>query len=545
MLEHCLDLPGVRLFVREVGSGTPVVVLHGGPDFNHNYLLPEMDQLADSCRLIYYDQRGRGKSSAGVAAEDVTIESEVKDLERLRQHFGFAAMSLLGHSWGGLLAMEYASRHADRVAHLVLMNAAPPSRADLMKFREERQAVAATNLEMMRHIAASPEYVAGDLAAEQHYHRLHYAHALARRDLAEVVIQRLRVHFSTEDILKARAIEERLYAQTWLSPDYDLLARLRHCRCPTLVLHGARDFVPLSCAKHIVDAVPGGRLVVVEDCGHFAYLECPDETFASIRTFVSAAPGDHSLHDRQVLLLGAKRNAELTLDEIHRYGSDSYGDPDYVSIYGLRPRDWFAKGVRLLGRTAVECTRDALGDAIGRDVAAALGPATAVDNVLAIDPFAGSGNTLHWILRHLPGAYGLGFELDPAVFRMTTRNLAALGLPIRIVHTDFRAGFGAAQVAPGSPLVLFVAPPWGEALDAKTGLDLRRTDPPIVDVIDAAIASFPSNPMMVAIQVHETLDPRSATELGSRLQGLKLTIYPLSAPGKNHGILLGTRNFSR
>src|SRR5262245_25836051 len=113
MVEHYLTLPGVRLFVREIGSGMPVVVLHGGPDFNHNYLLPEMDQLADSCRLIYYDQRGRGRSSAGVAAEDVTIESEVEDLERLRCHFGFETMSLLGHSWGALVAMEYASRHVD------------------------------------------------------------------------------------------------------------------------------------------------------------------------------------------------------------------------------------------------------------------------------------------------------------------------------------------------------------------------------------------------------------------------------------------------
>jgi hypothetical protein len=259
---------------------------------------------------------------------------------------------------------------------------------------------------------------------------------------------------------------------------------------------------------------------------------------------VGSSTADDPLYDRQLLLLGAKRNAELTLDEIHRYGIDSYGDPDYVSIYGLRPRDWFAKGVRLLGRTAVECTRDALGDAIGRDVAAALGPSRAASNVLAIDPFAGSGNTLHWILRHLPGSSGLGFELDPVVFRLTTRNLASLELPIRIVHTDFREGFGAAPVAPGSPIVLFVAPPWGKALDAKTGLDLRRTDPPIVEVLDAAIASFPANPMVVAIQVHETIDPPSATELDSRLEGMTLTIYPLGAPGTNHGILLGTRNFS-
>ena len=105
------------------------------------------------------------------------------------------------------------------------------------------------------------------------------------------------------------------------------------------------------------------------------------------------------LYDRQLLLLGAKRNAELTLDEVQQYGIDSYGDPDYVSIYGLRPREWFARGVRLLGRTAVECTRDVLGDAIGRDVATALGVAPCDDGKrgrqhAALDPASPS-----WRLR--------------------------------------------------------------------------------------------------------------------------------------------------
>jgi len=70
------------------------------------------------------------------------------------------------------------------------------------------------------------------------------------------------------------------------------------------------------------------------------------------------------LHDRQLLLLGAKRNAVLELWELQRYGADSYDDEDHVSIYGMRPAEWYAKGLRLLGRTAVECTRDALGDAL-------------------------------------------------------------------------------------------------------------------------------------------------------------------------------------
>src|SRR5215216_5977120 len=97
-----------ELFFRETGNGQPIVVLHGGPDFDHTYLLPELDRLSDAYRLIYYDQRGRGRSTKGVQPEDVTIQSDVEDLERLRVCFQLETVALLGHSWGGILALEYA-----------------------------------------------------------------------------------------------------------------------------------------------------------------------------------------------------------------------------------------------------------------------------------------------------------------------------------------------------------------------------------------------------------------------------------------------------
>src|SRR4029450_9926672 len=74
--------------------------------------------------------------------------------------------------------------------------------------------------------------------------------------------------------------------------------------------------------------------------------------------------------DRAYLLHGAKRNEILTLEEVRRYGADSFSDDDYLGLYGMKPAEWHARGIRLLGRTAVECTRDVLGDRIGRDVGA-------------------------------------------------------------------------------------------------------------------------------------------------------------------------------
>ncbi|MEP6609385.1 MAG: alpha/beta fold hydrolase [Burkholderiaceae bacterium] len=169
-----LSVPDAQLYFREIGNGSPQVILHGGPDFNHNYLLPEMDRLSRVFRLIYYDQRGRGKSSHGVIAGDVSIESEIDDLDRLRQHFGLESISLLGHSWGGLLAMEYATPHPDRVSHLVLLNTAPACHADLLGFREQRQAAEAKSLAKMHSIADTRAYEDGDIDTGAEYYRAHF-----------------------------------------------------------------------------------------------------------------------------------------------------------------------------------------------------------------------------------------------------------------------------------------------------------------------------------------------------------------------------------
>src|SRR6266496_5642537 len=124
-----------QLYYREVGRGQPVIVLHGGPDFDHRYLLPELDRLADSFRLIYYDQRGRGLSRAHVQPDEVSLQSEITDLDAVRAHYQLETVAVLGHSWGGLLALEYALRHLQHVSHLLLMNTAPVSHADLVMFR--------------------------------------------------------------------------------------------------------------------------------------------------------------------------------------------------------------------------------------------------------------------------------------------------------------------------------------------------------------------------------------------------------------------------
>lgn len=262
-------------------------------------------------------------------------------------------------------------------------------------------------------------------------------------------------------------------------------------------------------------------------------------------TMSGSRPGrDAPRYDRDFLLSPGKRNQVIELWEVEQFGRDSFGDPDAVALYGMRPADWHARGVRILARTALEAVRDPLGNLIGAaiaEVAATAPPGTAFG---VVDGFAGSCNGLSSILRHLPGAEGIGFEVEPAIFEMSTHNIASLGAPIRLVHGDFRALLGTHRFGPDRRIVAFLAPPWGDALSREAGLDLGRTKPPIADIITAFEAVYGSQPVLYVVELHEHLVPEPLAALRAALDGTQLRIFDLAGPTGRHGVLLGTRRWA-
>lgn len=249
------------------------------------------------------------------------------------------------------------------------------------------------------------------------------------------------------------------------------------------------------------------------------------------------------VYNRALLLHGRKRNEVLSLAEIEQYGRDSFGNTDYVSIYGMPPREWYGCGIRLLGRTAVECTRDALGDRIGGDVASAARRMPS-DHLVVIDPFAGSCNTLFWILRHLPSSEGIAFESDPQVFDLTHRNLAALSQRIELVRGEYVTLLECCRVPEDRGVVAFIAPPWGSALDEVQGLDLGRTTPPMSEIVEQVVRRFSEQKMLFAVQIYEKVSAPSLNQIRTRFEWSELCIYDINEKGRNHGILLGSKGWA-
>jgi proline iminopeptidase len=215
--ESRIPVGNASLYARVIGRGHPVIVLHGGPDFDHGYLLPDLDRWKDAFRLIYYDQRGRGRSADHVRPEEVTLTSDVEDVDKVRRHFRLDAPAVLGHSWGAVLALEYALRHPTRVSHLIVMNPAPASTADFAVLRKFYLEKLGADMDRQREVLSSAAYQAGDPEAVTARYRIHFKPALKRPEDYEKLMATMKAGFTSQGkqgILKARAVEDQLMHDT-------------------------------------------------------------------------------------------------------------------------------------------------------------------------------------------------------------------------------------------------------------------------------------------------------------------------------------------
>ncbi len=259
-MESVVQVNGVSLFTRTMGAGSDVVVLHGGPGAHHDYLLPQFDLLATGRRLRYYDQRGGGRSPVG---RDTLVgwQEQVADLDDLIAHWSLAPATLLGYSWGGLLALLYAIHHPERVARLALVSPAAATARGRAEF-ERRFAERARS----PWIAEERERLAASGLRERD------PEAYRRRTFELAVAPYFkdpeRVHQLT-----AFRVTGRTQDEVWRSlGEYDLRADLSRLSLPALVIHGRHDPIPLSEAEDTARRLKAS-LIVFEESGHVPYVE--------------------------------------------------------------------------------------------------------------------------------------------------------------------------------------------------------------------------------------------------------------------------------
>jgi proline iminopeptidase len=259
-----LEVRGVRIFERRIGQGQPTVVLHGGPGAHHDYLLPNFDALARGRELIYYDQRGGGRSPVP-RETPVGWREHVADLEALRQQWGMEQLPLAGYSWGGLLALLYAIEFPHRVEALALVSPAPAWREARAEF-ERRFAERNLTPELQRQRSAlrGSDLKERDPAG--------YAQRLFELSVVPYFFDPGRAHDLTPFRVTGRTQQE-----VWASlGDYDLRPAISRLALRALVLHGEDDPIPLDTAQTVARLLRA-EFYPLPRSGHVPYVEAFDE----------------------------------------------------------------------------------------------------------------------------------------------------------------------------------------------------------------------------------------------------------------------------
>jgi proline iminopeptidase len=274
--DSTLHIRGVDLFVRRVGSGPPVVVLHGGPGADHEYLRPGFDALADGRDLVYYDQRGGGRSPV---ARDVPVgwTEHVADLEALRSELAMARLTIAGYSWGGLLALLYALEHTERVERMALVSPAPSWRSARERFEAR-----------FNHRNLDPAFQEARRALRESGLRERDPGAFQKRIFELSVAPYFHDPELARDLTPFRVVG-RTQQEVWASlGDFDLRPRLPSLRgIPSLVLHGESDPIPLEAARTTAQLI-GAEFHPVPRCGHVPYVEAHEEFARVVGGFLKA-----------------------------------------------------------------------------------------------------------------------------------------------------------------------------------------------------------------------------------------------------------------
>jgi proline iminopeptidase len=286
-----LNVNGTELFFDVVGSELDaaanfrqkptMVVLHGGPGFDHTYLRPWLDPVSDVAQLVYVDERGCGRSAhhtheyyqLGIMADDVVALSKI---------LGIAHPIVLGQSFGGFLALSIATRHPDFASGIVLFDTSPAWTGGY-------------DLDALEQLVGG-EY--GKELREIAYRESTGVATEAELKRFEREIMPLYWHQQVAPAIISEMFENPLlnmdiatYMMGTLSKEYDLRPHLPEIKIPTLVLQGRYDWVtPMSGAQEMARSIPNTRLHIFEHSSHMVFMEEPDELVSVLKGWITSLP---------------------------------------------------------------------------------------------------------------------------------------------------------------------------------------------------------------------------------------------------------------
>jgi len=282
---------GAALFFRVIGHARDTLIaIHGGPGVDLESIAGDFAPLAQRHTVIFYDQRGTGRSTLPTDTTRLTAAQQVDDLDAVRAHFGIARATLIAHSYGPLLAATYALAHPERVRRMILLGPVPPRRGD---FWQRFAANAATRMDSAlttRLTDAFRRLTTATTDAEirracRDYWRAAMVPRLAEPARTLSLIKSDLCGSDPRGIKFGLMTTNRVVMSSY--GDWDLRAQLRDLRVPTLVVHGEAEAIPMDLVEEWVTSLPMARLVRVPNAAHFAYAERPEVVWPAVEEFLA------------------------------------------------------------------------------------------------------------------------------------------------------------------------------------------------------------------------------------------------------------------
>jgi proline-specific peptidase len=274
-----LPIRDVSLFVDVVGDGYPLALMHGGPGLDH-WSLQSFRRCADQFTLIFYDHRCNGRSN-GAPLSSMTWENLTADADALRERLGFERWAVLGHSFGGHVALEYALRYPDRLSQLVLLDTGADSRwsrqnaADLLA----KLGYSAKKVELVR------RWFNGEFTPKEYIPIIMRIMDVYSYRPSWLLFVREAIHGGWHAKMRP---ETQIFAGSHLLEGWTVTDRLGEITAPTLVIAGRDDLVfPPECQDELVSGIPRARLHIVQRAGHNPHDERTAEVMRAVRDFVS------------------------------------------------------------------------------------------------------------------------------------------------------------------------------------------------------------------------------------------------------------------
>ena len=280
--EETVEINGVKHFIKKMGEGEPLLVLHGGPGLFHDYMAPHFKKIAKDYQVIFYDQRGCGKTDFPEDTSSINIETYVADLEAIRNYLKLDKLNLVGHSWGSLLAMNYAKKYPDNLNQLILISPAPGnsdyfdetfSNMQLRRSEEDTKSLVQTMMSAAFEAREEEAFRAAILLGDK-------VNLVDQERVADLYKPMEFTKASANNLMLVNSLLERTYFTMNIIDGIEVIT------CPTLIIVGDLDNVPFESTQAIQENIKGSTLEIIKKSCHYPFFETPKEFNTVIKNFL-------------------------------------------------------------------------------------------------------------------------------------------------------------------------------------------------------------------------------------------------------------------